>query len=246
MKKLFPSLYQLKKALLWPHTLFMRWKYRENTGPGKVMMELHYYRRPFLDFMGATMSNKHILHEADIGPDSVVVDVGAFTGGWAQHIVDRYDPVIYAFEPNPRSFAQIEKKAESNPKLKPVPYGLGDEDVTVDFTIKGLGSSMCDERASNSEAPRMQVEIAAIDRVWKDLQLGNVDLMKINIEGAEFPLLERMIETDLIKNVGCYLIQFHEWHPGAYSRRRRIRKAMRKTHRLIWDYHFVWEKWVRK
>jgi FkbM family methyltransferase len=245
MRSILPSAYELKKALLWPRTLYMRWKYRKSTGPVKAMMELHYYRPAFIDFMGATYVNRHILHEAELGADSVVIDVGAFTGSWAQHIVDRYDPTIYAFEPNPQSFSRLQEKAERNPKLKPYRYGLGDEDLTIDFTLNGLGSSMCDDRSDNSEAPRVKVDIAAIDRIWAELQLGQVDLMKINIEGAEFPLLDKMAKTDLFKCVDCFLIQFHEWHPGAYGKRRKIRKELSKTHRLEWDYHFVWEKWVR-
>jgi FkbM family methyltransferase len=245
MTSFLPSSYQLKKAALWPRTVFMRWKHRKASGPMKAMMELHYYRPALLNFIGATIANKHILHEADIDADSVVIDVGAFTGSWAQHMVERYDPVIYAFEPNPNSFARLREKAVNNPKLQPMPYGLGDEDVTVEFTLNGLGSSMCDERTRHSDTPRIKVEIAAIDRVWNDLQLGQVDLMKINIEGAEFPLLDKMIKADLLKNVGCFMIQFHEWHPGAYSKRQDIRQELSKTHRLEWDYHFIWEKWVR-
>jgi FkbM family methyltransferase len=160
-------------------------------------------------------------------------------------MVDRYDPLIYAFEPNPGSFVALANKASSNPKLRPLQYGLGDEDATVDFTLKGLGSSMCEERSDHSDVDRIQVEIAAIDRVWEELDLGRVDLMKINIEGAEFPLLDKMIKADLLKNVDCFLIQFHEWHPGAYKKRQRIRQELAKTHRLEWDYYFVWEKWVR-
>ena len=117
--------------------------------------------------------------------------------------------------------------------------------MAAEFTLKGLGSSMYDERDSSADAPRTTVEIAAIDRVWGELKLENVGLMKINIEGAEFPLLEKMIECDLLKCVDCFLIQFHEWHPGAYKKRRRIRDELAKTHRLEWDYYFVWEKWVR-
>jgi len=245
MTEFLPSLYELKKIFLWPRIFFMRWKYRKNTGPGKVMMELHYYRRPFMEFMAATIDNNHILHEANLDSSSVVMDVGAFNASWAQHIVDRYDPVIYAFEPNPRSYAKIQEKAEGNPKLNPIAYGLGDKDMDVAFTLKGLGSSMCDERDSSSDAPTTTVEIAAIDRVWSELKLDNVDLMKINIEGAEFPLLKKMIECDLLKCVDCFLIQFHEWHPGAYGKRREIRNELAKTHRLEWDYYFVWEKWVR-
>jgi len=245
MIKIFPSLYQLKKAVLLPRTMYVRRKYKDKSGFGKAAMELHYYRPTLFKFMGATILNKHILHEADLKPDSVVIDVGAFNGTWAQNIIDRYDPVMYSFEPNSRSFGMLAEKAEGNPKFNVLQYGLGDEDQMVEFTLKGLGSSMYEDRASHADLPRETVEIRAIERVWNDLQLGQVDLMKINIEGAEFPLLEKMIEADLLRCVDCFMIQFHEWHPGAYGRRRRIRKELAKTHRLLWDYHFVWEKWVR-
>jgi hypothetical protein len=119
MSSILPSSYQLKKALLWPRTLFMRWKYRKTVGPMKAMMELHYYRPALFEFAGATYVNPHILHDAEIDSDSVVVDVGAFTGAWAQHIVDRYDPVIYAFEPNPNSFARLRKKPQAIPSCRP-------------------------------------------------------------------------------------------------------------------------------
>ena len=82
--------------------------------------------------------------------------------------------------------------------------------------------------------------------LWQSLQLKSVDLMKINIEGGEFSLLERMTDVNLHTQVDCFLIQFHEWHPNAYQRRARIRKTLAKTHNLQWDYHFIWEKWVRR
>jgi len=245
MKKILPSLYELKKAVLLPRTMYVRRKFKAKTGFAKAAMELHYYRPSFLKFMGATMMDKHILHDADLEPDSVVIDVGAFNGSWAQNIIERYDPIIYAFEPNTKSYSALAEKAENNPKLKILPYGLGEEDEMVEFTINGKGSSMYEDRTRHAELARETVEIRAIDRVWKELKIGQVDLMKINIEGAEFPLLEKMIEADLLGNVDSYMIQFHEWHPGAYGRRRRIRKELSKTHRLLWDYHFVWEKWVR-
>ncbi|MAT91354.1 MAG: hypothetical protein CME59_02010 [Halioglobus sp.] len=240
------STYELKKAMLWPRRLYMRWKYRNVQQSLRAMLELHYYSPGIVNFLGATVMNPHILHEADIGDGSVVLDVGAFTGKWAQHVVARYDPVIYAFEPNPRSFQRLSEQAQENPKLKPYQYGLGAREETVDFTLNGLGSSMFDERAENAEVPRIQVRIAAVDRVWEELELDRVDLMKINIEGAEFPLLERMQETDMLDRVDTYLIQFHEWHPDAHRRRQRIQQALEKTHRQEWNYEFVWEKWVRR
>jgi FkbM family methyltransferase len=224
----------------------MRWKFRKVHDSLRAMLELHYYSPAIIDFLGATVMNPHVLHEAAIDESSVVLDVGAFTGKWAQNIVDRYNPTIYAFEPNPESFARLESKAATNPKIKPLQYGLGDREATVDFTLNGLGSSMYDERSENADARRIQVRIAAIDKVWEELALGDVDLMKINIEGAEFPLLACMISAGLLARVDCFLIQFHEWHPGAHEKRRQIQAALSKSHRQEWNYDFVWEKWLRK
>ncbi len=230
---------------MWPRTVYMRWKFRNVHESLRQMLELHYYSPAIINFLGATVMNPNILHEADIDENSLVLDVGAFTGKWTQNIVDRYNPIIYAFEPNPQSFSRLNNKAQNNPKLKPLDYGLGGEDEQVEFTLNGLGSSMLDERSENADMPRIEVRIASVDTAWKELGLGNVDLMKINIEGAEYPLLERMIEADLVKQVDCFMIQFHEWLPGAQEKRRAIREALSKTHREEWNYEFVWEKWVR-
>jgi FkbM family methyltransferase len=246
MSKSRLSFYQLKKALLWPRTRFMRYKHRHLQPGMKTMLELHYYRRPMLEFVGALYEDNQILHTANIDQDSIVIDVGAFIGDWSVTIAEKYNPTIYAFEPNPKPFERLLIHAGKNPKFKPLPVGLGDEDLEADFTLKGLGSSMLEDRADHSDVPKMRVKIRSVDSIWNELALNNVQLMKVNIEGAEFPLFERMIETGLLDKVDTYLIQFHEWHEHAYSRRRRIRRELAKTHELEWDYNFVWEKWVRK
>jgi FkbM family methyltransferase len=241
-----PSPYQLKKTLLYPRKIYMR--HKENLEPGfmRSALELHYYRPAFYKWLKDRSANEHLLHEADIGPKSVVLDVGAYIGEWAQEITNLYDPAILAFEPDPRNFKQLEQRAQDNAHLTPYRYGLGEKNEKVLMKLEYMGSSVISHDTENNEAPSASAEIRDIFDTWNTLALERVDLMKINIEGGEFSLLERMIETGLIKKVDCYLIQFHEWHPGAYRRRRMIRKAMGKTHRLVWDYHFVWEKWVTK
>ena len=224
----------------------MRNKEKDASGFIKSALELHYYRPSFYKFMAATILNRHILHEADINENSIVIDVGAFTGDWAQFIVDRYNPTIYAFEPDPINYKQLEDKATTNHKLKPMFYGIGDTNEKVKISLKGLGSSIFKDADKTDNIKTAETEIRSIERVWQELELGTVDLMKINIEGAEFPLLEKMIKEDLLKNVDSFMIQFHEWHPRAYSRRKKILKELSKTHKMVWDYNFVWEKWDRK
>jgi FkbM family methyltransferase len=241
-----PSIYQLKKGLMYPRKLYMRHKEKLEPGFMRSAMELHYYRPAFYKWLGAISANRLLLHEADIDSNSIVLDAGAYTGEWAQEIMGRYRPTIHAFEPDPRNYKQLENKTQANARLIPYNFGLGDKSETVRMALEHLGSSIFSDTSGKKGVPWAEVEIRDIADVWKSLALDRVELMKINIEGAEFPLLERMIETDLLKKVDCFLIQFHEWHPGAYARRRKIRKEMSKTHRLVWDYHFVWEKWLLK
>ncbi len=243
---MLPSLYALKKTLMYPRKLYMR--RRENLQPGflRSALELHYYRPAFYTWLRAISENRDLLHSAELDEHSLVLDVGAYTGDWAQAMIDRYNPTILAFEPDPRNLRHLLHRAQDIRKLQVQPYGLGGETETVRMAMQHLGSTVHTGHLDKSKQEWAEVEIRDIHSTWQSLDLSAVDLMKINIEGAEFPLLERMIETGLLPNVRCFLIQFHEWHPRAYQRRRRIRKALAETHRLTWDYHFIWEKWERK
>lgn len=241
-----PSPYELKKLLMLPRKLYMR--RRENLDPGfmRSALELHYYRPAFYKWLAARGRDEHLLHTAELNENSVVLDVGAYIGEWAQDMRDRYSCTIHAFEPEPRNFRQLEKRTAADNHITAYRYGLGDRDETVRMSLEFLGSSAFGDVAGKQGVDWDEAEIRDVAAIWSELALDNVDLMKVNIEGGEFPLFERMIERDLLGRVDCYLIQFHEWHPGAYSRRRRIQKALARTHQLEWDYHFVWEKWVRR
>ncbi|MBK8196443.1 MAG: FkbM family methyltransferase [Lewinellaceae bacterium] len=72
-----------------------------------------------------------------------------------------------------------------------------------------------------------------------------VDLMKINIEGEEYPLLETIIKADLQYKIDNIQIQFHPWINGAETKREEIRQALSASHRLTYDFPFVWENWER-
>ncbi len=242
---MLPSPYQLKKALMYPRMLYMR--HRENLEPGFIRsaLELHYYRPAFYQWMRAVNDNPNLLYEANLTQKSLVLDVGAYTGEWAQEVIGLSSPRILAFEPDPLNFKQLEKRASALPGLTPYDYGLGECTEAVKISQEYLGSSVYNANDATEGLKTADARIVDIAEMWDSLALDKVDLMKVNIEGGEFPLFERMIETDLLKRVDCFLIQFHEWHPGAYHRRWRIRRALRKTHRPVWDYHFIWEKWER-
>ena len=73
-----------------------------------------------------------------------------------------------------------------------------------------------------------------------------ISLMKINIEGEEYALMENLIEEGLISIIGDIQIQFHSFVPEAKARMQAIQERLSDTHVLTYQYEFVWENWTRK
>jgi hypothetical protein len=94
--------------------------------------------------------------------------------------------------------------------------------------------------------PVEKVRLRAFSDFLAETGLPKVDLLKINIEGGEFPLLEHLIASGLINKVIHLQIQFHDFFPDATARRERIRLLLTRTHVEQWNFPFIWESWKRR
>jgi hypothetical protein len=77
-------------------------------------------------------------------------------------------------------------------------------------------------------------------------EIGEIDLMKINIEGGEYDLLDRIVNTGVVKQIKNIQVQFHDFVPNAEKRMPNIQEKLSLTHELTYQYLFVWENWKRK
>jgi FkbM family methyltransferase len=169
---------------------------------------------------------------------SIVYDLGGYKGEWAKHIYDKYKCRIHIFEPMELFYTNIIAKFKGCPTVSVHPYGLSTSDRTETFHAAKDGTS-----SHHSKGPKVEAKLKDISHF---IETNNIDLIKLNIEGEEFPLLERMIELGAIPKFNNIQIQFHSWVPNADTRRHAIRKELSKTHELTYDYAFVWENWRRK
>jgi FkbM family methyltransferase len=177
----------------------------------------------------------------DLRPDSLVYDVGGYRGEWAQAIAARYDCRIEVFEPLQAYCEVISGVLRGNPKVKLHPFGLagatGRHLISVD-----------EEASSHVKVAGKTEEIQLVD-IAEHLERQGVraiDLIKVNIEGGEFELLGRMHEKDLLRACRDIQIQFHDFVPDARRRREELRGILSRTHRLTYDFPFIWENWRRK
>ena len=71
--------------------------------------------------------------------------------------------------------------------------------------------------------------------------------MKVNIEGGEYDLFDRLIEAGSLGRFRQVSVQFHEWHPRAHGRRGSDTAGeLRRQHDEVWCYPWVWELWRRR
>jgi FkbM family methyltransferase len=211
---------------------------------GRNLFRTFYYSRAIIRFC-EDMVEGNLLLECPLDERSVVFDVGGFQGEWAKQIKDRYHPRIHVFEPDHVSFDALRKRHGNDPKMTCHSYGLAGASRTATLHHSRMGSTIF-ESSPASGRETSEISLRDVRDVMDELGVAEIDLIKINIEGGEYELLERMIETGLHQRCKRIRVQFHEWIPGSHAMYRRIREGLARTHDIEWHYAFVWESWVRK
>jgi FkbM family methyltransferase len=175
----------------------------------------------------------------DLDENSVVFDLGGYEGQFTSDIFSKYCCWIHVFEPVNDFAEQIAARFRRNQKIRVHSYGLSDENKTVRLALGQDGSSAFKDGENVTEIEL----IRALDFFAKH-NVARIDLMKINIEGGEYELLEHLIASRFIENIKNIQVQFHDFVPDAELRMQQIQAGLAKTHRLTYQYLFVWENWA--
>ncbi len=179
-------------------------------------------------------------------PCDVVLDVGGWEGQWASDIFARFCCAIHVFEPSPIAAAQIERRFSSNPRITVHPYGLAGTNRTARLNLRGQGSSIFDDPQASAGHDNVEIKLRDADEVVRELDIGEIALLKVNIEGGEYELLDRLFACELIGRLRDIQIQFHDFAPDAEAHMRRLQSQLSATHDRTWGVEFVWENWRRR
>jgi FkbM family methyltransferase len=159
----------------------------------------------------------------NLDKNSTVIDAGGYLGAWANDISVLYDCRIFILEPLLSFHTQIADRFKNNSKVVPIYAALSNSTGLGKISLAGDSSSLFEESTEGETINCLDVkdlfEIYNIDRV---------DLMKINIEGSEYDLLERILELGLHNKVHNFQIQYHRFIEGCAERRQAIAKNMKE------------------
>lgn len=178
----------------------------------------------------------------DLNEKSIVFDVGGYKGEFAADIFCKYNATIYVFEPIQSFFETIKHKFINNQKVKMYHFGLAGKDEEMQISMSDNSSSVF-LKTEDSET----IQLKSIVNFIKENNIQTVDLIKLNIEGGEYELLEALIENDLIGIFKNIQVQFHDFLlENGKERMHKIQENLSKTHETTYQYEFVWENWKLK
>ena len=139
-------------------------------------------------------------------PDGIFIDIGANIGSFTL-VAARIAPrgKVHAFEPSDHHFTRLSKNVGLNHFENVVlnKQGLNDKTECATLFLPSLSGEMNNSGAaslySSTDVPGMQVteevELITLDDYVQANKINQVDLIKIDIEGAEFNALKGSIET---------------------------------------------------
>jgi FkbM family methyltransferase len=176
-----------------------------------------------------------------LNEDSIVFDIGGYTGTWAERIYSKYRCNIYIFEPIQR-FCDIIKYRFSNlDKIKIFDFALSDENKEENIFY--------DDNASSFYISKnffIKVKKIKVSDFIKDNKIEKIDLIKLNVEGDEYSILLDMIENDLINTVKKFQIQYHELTDDYENKRNKMKKYFEDNgYKQLYNYDYVWEEWEK-
>ena len=177
-----------------------------------------------------------------LNKDSVVFDLGGYKGEFAADIYNKYQSTIYVFEPIQSFYNLIKQQFIDNPRIKVYQYGLAGQDQTMQISLTDNSSSVY-IKSKLTET----IQLKSIIDFIKTNNIDYIDLIKVNIEGGEYDVLEALIAHNMLPLFSDLQIQFHDFIiPNATERMKKIQAELSKTHQLTYQYEFVWENWTLK
>jgi FkbM family methyltransferase len=148
----------------------------------------------------------------------IAIDCGANAGQESIYLA-RTGATVYAFEPNPYAFAQLNKTLGKRKNVHCVQAAVGTQDSKVKLYLHenaqsdqlhwSTGSSVLSFKTNVNAATYVNVPQIDLVKFISDLK-HPIKFIKMDIEGAECPILIKLIETGLIKDIYDIRCEMHD------------------------------------
>ncbi len=157
-----------------------------------------------------------------------ILDIGANVGAASVYLATSYpDARIYAFEPGSDALSLLKKNVAPLRNVTVFPFGLYSHDATLSLfhgKNDSVESSVC--ASTRTEYESEQIRLVDASRFVYELGIEKVDVLKIDTEGCEVPILKSLIKW--LPDVKVLYVEYHSERD-----RRLIDDLLAETH-VLW------------
>lgn len=146
---------------------------------------------------------------------SQCVDLGANVGKISE-IFASTGASVHSYEPDPWSFQQLKSRMSVFTNVKVNEAAVGTEngraflERAINFSDDRENLSLGSSLVRKQEGVTIEVDLRDIRTIIREID-GTVDILKIDIEGAEIALLKVLIEDDeALRKIGKVFVETHE------------------------------------
>jgi FkbM family methyltransferase len=178
-----------------------------------------------------------------IDENSQVIELGGYIGEWTEKLVNKYNPKLLIVEPILKFVETLEYKFKNNNKVIIENSAISTSNKTIQLHVLDSSTSESIKVSENI----INVNAYNIEYFVKKYNLSKIDLVQVNIECEEYPLLLNWISADFLNNVRFIQIQFHTFCDDYEEKYLIINRGLQNLgFEIRYRYDFVWESWENK
>lgn len=179
--------------------------------------------------------------------EPVVFDVGGHHGMMVKAFRELLpDSRVYSFEPFHKSFEVLKAEVSGDPRVRVFNYGLGEENGPRTFHVNaheqtnsllptdGEGAVTWGEGLLTTQRT-MTVEIRTLDSVMKELEVTRIDVLKLDVQGAEPLVMEGARSACEMGNIEVLYSEIIT--RPTYQGQKRLDEALMFYHELGFELH---------
>uniref|UniRef100_UPI0029300243 FkbM family methyltransferase n=1 Tax=Pedobacter nutrimenti TaxID=1241337 RepID=UPI0029300243 len=146
-----------------------------------------------------------------LNEDSVIYSFGIGEDiSFDKDMIENHNCYVFGFDPTPKSINWLANQKLPE-RFKFHEFGISNKSGTVDFYLPKnqnhvSGSIIIQDNIDTQE--KTSVIIKSLDHILRDLGHQHIDVLKMDIEGAEYDVIENILKSKI--SISQILIEFHD------------------------------------
>lgn len=220
-----------------------------------------FFRReltPSTEFHGSAYGGWAILAHS-LTADARVVSAGVGKdASFDLSLIRKYGCVVHAYDPTPIAVQWVAENVRDT-RFVLHPFALSDSDGVLELypPKNPEGDSASCVRYEYTAAIPIKVPALSLRSILQELNFDRVDVLKLDIEGAEYRVIHQALADGALDRVGQFLVEFHHAFPAfGLSATRRANGALqaagwkiawvsRSHHEILYIKRAAADRWGR-